>query len=325
MNRLVAFFLLSVAAIVSAATGPAIAAYPEKPIRLVVPFPPGGAADVVGRVLAARLSTALGQPVVVDNRAGASGNIGAEAVARSAPDGYTLLLGAITSHSISQTLDKAIVRYNFEKDLAPIAIVGSVPFIFVVNPSVPANTLKELIALARSKPGGLTFASGGAGGPQRLAAEMFMRSAGIQMVHVPYKGSAPAMTDLVGGQVMTMIESVPSALPHVRAGKLRALAVATPQRISMLPDVPTASEAGLPGFEAGSTFGLLAPAGTPKDIVSKLNQETVKLLALPEVKEQLLNQGAYAAITTPEQAAARIHEEVEMWAKVIREAGIKSE
>ena len=324
MNRLFAF-LLSVAAIVSVAPVPAVAAYPDKPIRLVVPFPPGGAADVVGRVLAARLSTALGQPVVVDNRAGASGNIGAEAAAKSAPDGYTLLLGAITSHSISQTLDKAVVRYNFEKDLAPIAIVGSVPFVFVVNPSVPANTLKELIALAKSKPGELTFASGGAGGPQRLAAEMFMRSAGIQMVHVPYKGSAPAMTDLVGGQVMTMIESVPSALPHVRAGKLRALAVATPQRISMMPDVPTASEAGLPGFEAGSTFGLLAPTGTPKDIVSKLNQETVKLLALPEVKEQLLNQGAYAAITTPEQAAARIHEEVEMWAKVIREAGIKPE
>ena len=324
MNRLIAF-LLSVAAIVSVAPVPAVAAYPDKPIRLVVPFPPGGAADVVGRVLAARLSTALGQPVVVDNRAGASGNIGAEAAAKSAPDGYTLLLGAITSHSISQTLDKAVVRYNFEKDLAPIAIVGSVPFVFVVNPSVPANTLKELIALAKSKPGELTFASGGAGGPQRLAAEMFMRSAGIQMVHVPYKGSAPAMTDLVGGQVMTMIESVPSALPHVRAGKLRALAVATPQRISMMPDVPTASEAGLPGFEAGSTFGLLAPTGTPKDIVSKLNQETVKLLALPEVKEQLLNQGAYAAITTPEQAAARIHEEVEMWAKVIREAGIKPE
>jgi tripartite-type tricarboxylate transporter receptor subunit TctC len=205
----------------------------------------------------------------------------------------------------------------------PVAIVGSVPLVFVVHPSVPVKTLKELIAYAKSKPGELSFASSGAGGPQRLAGEMFKRSAGVDMMHVPYKGSGPAMTDLIGGQVLTMVETVPAALPHIKAGKLRPLAVTTAQRISMLPDVPTAGEAGLPGFEVGSLFGILAPAGTPREIVARLNTEVLKLLALPEVKEQLLAQGAYAMSTTPEQAAARIHQEVEMWAGVIREANVK--
>ena len=306
------------------AAGPASAQqYPDKPIKLIVPFPPGGATDVIGRVMAQRLSTALGQSVVVDNRAGASGNIGAEAVAKATPDGYTLLLGAVTSHSINQTLEKASIRYNFEKDLIPVAIVGSVPLVFVVHPSVPAKTLKELIAYAKSKPGELNFASSGAGAPQRLAAEMFKRSAGVDMVHIPYKGSGPAMTDLIGGQVLTMVETVPAALQHIKAGKLRALAVTTPQRISMLPDVPTAGEAGMPGFEVSSLFGILAPVGTPRPIVVRLNAEITKLLAMPEVREQLLAQGAYAVITTPEQATARVHQEVEMWAKVIKEANVK--
>ena len=301
----------------------AAAAYPDKPIRLIVPYPPGGATDVIGRVMAQRLSTALGQQVIVDNRGGASGNIGAEAVVKAAPDGYTLLMGAVTSHSINQTLEKATIRYNFEKDLVPIAIVGSVPLVFVVHPSVPARSLKELIALAKAKPGEMNFASSGAGAPQRLAGEMFKRSAGVNMVHIPYKGSGPAMTDLIGGQVLTMVETVPAALPHIKAGKLRALAVTTPQRISMLPEVPTASESGLPGFEVSSMFGILAPVGTPKEIVARLNTEITRLLAMPEVKEQLLAQGAYSVITTPEQATARIHREVEMWAKVIKEADVK--
>ena len=303
--------------------GPAAAAYPDKPIRLIVPYPPGGATDVIGRVMAQRLSTALGQQVIVDNRGGASGNIGAEAVVKAAPDGYTLLMGAVTSHSINQTLEKASIRYNFEKDLVPIAIVGSVPLVFVVHPSVPAQTLKELIAYAKSKPGEMNFASSGAGAPQRLAGEMFKRSAGVNMVHIPYKGSGPAMTDLIGGQVLTMVETVPAALPHIKAGKLRALAVTTPQRISMLPEVPTAGEAGLPGFEVSSIFGILAPVGTPREIVVRLNTEITKLLAMPEVKEQLLSQGAYSVITTSEQATARIHREVEMWAKVIKDADVK--
>jgi tripartite-type tricarboxylate transporter receptor subunit TctC len=315
--------LLALATGALAVPGTAAAAYPDKPIRLIVPFPPGGATDVIGRVMAMRLTTALGQSVIVDNRGGASGNIGADAVAKAAPDGYTLLLGAVTSHSINATLEKATIKYNFEKDLVPVAIVGSVPLVFVVHPSVPVKTLKELIAYAKSKPGELSFASSGAGGPQRLAGEMFKRSAGVDMMHVPYKGSGPAMTDLIGGQVLTMVETVPAALPHIKAGKLRPLAVTTAQRISMLPDVPTAGEAGLPGFEVGSLFGILAPAGTPREIVARLNTEVLKLLALPEVKEQLLAQGAYAMSTTPEQAAARIHQEVEMWAGVIREANVK--
>ena len=304
-------------------SGAANAAYPDKPIRLVVPYPPGGATDVIGRVMAQRLSTALGQQVIVDNRGGASGNIGAEAVVKAAPDGYTLLMGAVTSHSINQTLEKGSIRYNFEKDLVPIAIVGSVPLVFVVHPSVPVQTLKELIAYAKSKPGELNFASSGAGAPQRLAGEMFKRSAGVEMVHIPYKGSGPAMTDLIGGQVLTMVETVPAALQHIKAGKLRALAVTTPQRISMLPDVPTAGEAGMPGFEVSSMFGILAPVGTPKEIVARLNSEITRLLAMPEVKEQLLSQGAYSVITTPDQATARIHQEVEMWARVIKDANVK--
>lgn len=317
------FGLLALVAGFAALPSLAAAAYPEKPIRLIVPYPPGGATDVIGRVMAQKLSGVLGQNVIVDNRSGAGGNIGADAVAKAAPDGYTLLMGAVTSHSIMSTLEKATIHYNFEKDLVPISIVGSVPLVFVVHPSVPVKTLKELIAYAKSKPGELSFASSGAGAPQRLGAEMFMRQAGVQMIHVPYKGSGPAMVDLMGGQVLTMVETVPAALPHIRAGKIRPLAVTTAQRISMLPEVPTAAEAGLPGFEVSSLFGILAPAGTPKEIIIRLNSEITKLLALPEVKEQLLSQGAFAVTTTPEQAAARVHQEVTMWAKVIKEADVR--
>ena len=315
--------LLALAGGLAMMPGLAAAAWPEKPIRLIVPYPPGGATDVIGRVMAQRLSGVLGQNVIVDNRGGAGGNIGADAVAKAAPDGYTLLMGAVTSHSIMSTLEKSTIKYNFEKDLVPISIVGSVPLVFVVHPSVPVKTLKELITYAKSKPGELSFASSGAGAPQRLAAEMFKRSAGVEMIHVPYKGSGPAMTDLMGGQVLTMVETVPAALPHIRSGKLRALAVTTPQRISMLPDVPTAGEAGMPGFEVSSLFGILAPAGTPRDIVARLNSEITRLLGQPEVQAQLLAQGAYSVTTTPEQAAARVHQEVEMWAKVIKEANVK--
>ncbi len=318
---------LAVATLAAVATlvlpGVAAAAYPDKPIKLIVPYPPGGATDVIGRVMAQKLSGVLGQNVIVDNRSGAGGNIGADAVAKAAPDGYTLLMGAVTSHSIMSTLEKATIHYNFEKDLVPISIVGSVPLVFVVHPSVPAKTLKELVAYAKSKPGELSFASSGAGAPQRLAAEMFKRQAGVDMIHVPYKGSGPAMTDLMGGQVLTMVETVPAALPHIRAGKIRPLAVTTARRISMLPEIPTASEAGLPGFEVSSLFGILAPAGTPREIINRLNAEITKLLTLQEVKDQLLAQGAFSVTTTPEQAAARVHQEVTMWAKVIKEADVK--
>ena len=315
--------LVLAAAFGMAAPGMALAAaYPDKPIRLVVPYPPGGATDIIGRVIGQRLGTALGQQVIIDNRGGAGGNIGAAAVAKAAPDGYTLLMGALTSHSIIQTLESKSINYSLEKDFAPITMVGSVPLVFVVHPSVPANNLSELIAYARSRPGYLTYASSGAGAPQRMAAELFKRAAGVDMLHVPYKGSGPAMADLVGGQVLTMVETVPAAQGFIKSNKLRALAVTTPERISMLPEVPTAGEAGLPGFVVSSMFGVLAPANTPKEIVDRLNSELVKILQMPEVKEQLLQQGAYALSTSPQQTAERIKKEIGMWATVIQEAKI---
>jgi tripartite-type tricarboxylate transporter receptor subunit TctC len=297
--------------------------YPTKPVRMVVPFPPGGAADIIGRVLAQRLSEPLGQQVIVDNRPGASGNIGAEVVAKAPGDGYTILMGALTSHSINHTLERRILRYDLEKDLAPIMIVATVPYVFVVHPSVPAQSMAELTAYAKTKPGNLSFGSSGAGSPQRLAAEMFKLRTGVDMLHVPYKGSGPVITDLVGGQVLAAFESVPTALPHIRGAKLRPLAVTTAQRVPMLPDVATMAEAGLPNFELSSTFGILAPASTPKLIIKRLNSELVKVLELPDVKEKLLQQGAFATSTTPEQAAQRIHSEIAMWAKVINEANVK--
>jgi tripartite-type tricarboxylate transporter receptor subunit TctC len=304
--------LVIAAAFSLAAPGLALAAaYPDKPIKLVVSYPPGGATDIIGRVIAQRLSTALGQQVFVENRGGAGGNM--------------LLMGALTSHSIMQTLESKTLNYNLEKDFAPITMVGSVPLVFVVHPSVPANNLTELIAYAKSKPGYLTYASSGAGAPQRMAAELFKRAAGVNMLHVPYKGSGPAMADLMGGQVLTMVETVPAAQAFIKSNKLRALAVTTPERISMLPDVPTASEAGLPGFAVSSMFGVLAPANTPKEIVDRLNTELVKILKEPEVKEQLLQQGAYALSTTPQQTTDRIKKEIAMWAAVIQDAKITAE
>jgi tripartite-type tricarboxylate transporter receptor subunit TctC len=297
--------------------------YPNKPIRLVVPYPPGGATDVIGRVMAQKLSTALGQQVIVDNRGGAAGSIGATAVARAPADGYTLLMGAMTSHSINAALFAQTVPFDLEKGFSHVAIVGTVPLIFVVNPSVKANTLSELIALAKANPGTLTFASSGNGSPQHLAGEMFQRMAGVQMLHIPYKGSGPAMTDLIGGQVLTMIETAPAAQPHIKAGKLRALAVASSQPVPTMPDIPTTSQAGLKGFEVSSMFGIAAPAGTPAPIIAKLNAAIKSFMSLPDVKEGLLSQGAIATYTTPDEAAQAIHAEIAKWTKVIKDANIK--
>ena len=229
-------------------------AWPDKPVRLIVPYPPGGATDVIDRVMAQRLSSALGQQVVVDNRGGAAGSLGAGAVAKAAPDGYTLLMGAMTSHSISAALNPTGVPYDIEKSFAPVAIVGTVPLVFVVHPSVKANTLAELIALAKANPGALSIASSGNGSPQHLAAEMFKRAAGVDLLHVPYKGSGPAMTDLIGGQVQMMIETAPAAQPHIRSGKLRALATTTAQPVGTLPGVPTAAQAGPPRSSAANSL-----------------------------------------------------------------------
>ncbi|WP_051320433.1 tripartite tricarboxylate transporter substrate binding protein [Cupriavidus sp. amp6] len=306
-------------------SGMAADAYPAKPVRLVVPYPPGGATDVIGRTLAQRLSTTLGQQVVVDNRAGAAGNIGAELVAKSPADGYTLLMGALTSHAINAALYKSRVPYDLEKSFAPVSIVGTVPLVFVVNPSVSASSLPQLVSLAKSKPGAITFASAGNGSPQHLAGEMFKRMAGVEMLHVPYKGSGPAMTDLIGGQVLSMVETVPAAQAYVKTGKIRALAVASPERVNALPDVPTATEAGLKDFEVSSMFGIVAPAGTPGPVIDRLSSDLKKILAEPEVQATLLKQGAIATWTTPAQAGARIKAEVGKWNTVIRDAGVKPE
>ncbi|OZI35918.1 MFS transporter [Bordetella genomosp. 1] len=324
LNSLVA---LCAGAMLGAAAVPAHAAdaYPDRTIRMVVPYPPGGATDVIGRVLAQQLTGELGQTVVVENRGGAAGNIGADVVAKATPDGYTLLMGALTSHSINAVLYEGRVNYDIEKSFAPISIVGTVPLVFVVNPKVPAKTLTELIAAAKAKPGSLTIASAGNGSPQHLAAEMFKRVAGVDMLHVPYKGSGPAMTDLMGGQVLTMIETVPAAQAHVKADKLRALAVTSKDRAAALPDVPTAAEAGLANFEVSSMFGIVAPAGTPAPVVEKLNATLKTILAKQEVKDALERQGAIATWTTPADAAARISAERKQWATVIREANVKAE
>ena len=303
----------------------ATAQYPNKSIKLIVPYPPGGATDVIGRVLAQRMSTALGQQVVVDNRGGAGGNIGADAVAKSAPDGYTLLMAALTSHSIMATLEKGSIHYNLEKDLVPVAVVGSVPLVWVVHPSLPVKDMQEFVAYAKANPGKLTYASSGAGAPQRMCAELFRGMTGADMIHVPYKGSGPAMTDLVGGQVNTMCETVPASMQLIKAGKLRALGVPAAKRISMLPDVPTTAEQGMPNYEVASLFGVMVPAGTPKPIIDRLNAELQKILATPEAQAQLLDQGAYAVQTTPEQANARVKQEIAMWAKVIKDANIKAD
>lgn len=304
----------------------AVKNYPDKPIRLVIPFPPGGATDVIGRIMAQELSKSLNQQVVPDNRAGDSGNIGADLVAKSPADGYTLLMGALTSHAINTNLDKDKIKYNLEKDFTPVAIVGVVPLVFVVNPSVPVKNMKEFIAYAKANPGKLTFASSGAGAPQRLAMEMFRFQLGLDMLHIPYKGSGPAMTDLVGGQVLSMSETVPAALQFIQAGQLRALAVTTAKRISQLPDVPTVTEAtGLPNFDVVSMFGIEAPAGTPSAIVNKLSADIKTILQRPDVQERMLAAGVYVNYLSPADSSKRITRELNMWAKVVKDANVKAD
>jgi tripartite-type tricarboxylate transporter receptor subunit TctC len=314
------------AALILCFSGLVHAAYPDKPIKLIVPYPPGGATDVIGRILAKNLGESLGQQVLVENRSGAGGNIGAEAVAKATPDGYTLLMGAVTSHSTMATLEKGKLRYDILRDFTPVMIVGSVPLVVVVNPNVPVRTLKGLVDYAKANPDKLNYASSGAGAPQRMGAEIFQKEAGIKITHVPYKGSGPAMTDLVAGQVNMMVETVPAALPFITAGQLRPLAVTTAKRISMLPDVPTTAESGMPTLEVSSTFGVLAPVGTPMPIVDQLNSAIAKLLLNPEVKEAFLKQGVYAATPTkPKQSAELLAGEVRRWEKVIKDADIKAE
>lgn len=306
--------------VVAVTASGAAAAYPEKPIRLVVPYTPGGVTDLLARAVGEKLGKSLGQSVVVDNRPGGGANIGADLVAKSPPDGYTLLMGSAATHAINSSLYRQI-PYDHVKDFAPVTLVAKVPNILVVHPSVPAQSVKELIALAKAKPGQLNFGSSGSGGTIHLSGELFKSMAGIDMVHIPYKGSAPAVTDLLGGQIQVMFDS--SVIPYVNAGKLRALGVTSARRSSALPDVPTIAEAGLPGYEATAWFGILAPAGTPREIITKLNTEIVRALNDPEMQERLRSQGAEVAGNTPEEFAAFIKAETQKWAKVVKESGAR--
>ena len=318
--------LASLTGVALALPGVAYASWPDRPIKLVVPYAPGGATDVIGRIVAQRLSVSLGQQVIVENRGGAGGNIGADAVAKARPDGYTLLMAAMTSHSTIATLEKGRLKYDILKDLSAIQVIGYVPLVFVTNPSVPVTTFQQLIEYTKSNPTKISYASSGPGAPQRMAVEMFRKRVGVDLVHVAYKGSGPAMTDLVGGQVQLMAETVPAALQMIKAGKLRALAVTTPQKVSMLAEVPTVAESGWSDFEVVSTFGVMAPAGTPAEVMSRLNLELGKIMQDPEAKAQFLQQGVFTLPPmTEQQASARLNIEVSKWAAVIHEAGIKAE
>jgi tripartite-type tricarboxylate transporter receptor subunit TctC len=293
--------------------------YPAKPVKVVVPYPPGGPTDIVARVVSQKLAEQTGQQFLVENRAGAGGNIGAEAVARAPADGYTLLV-ATTAHAINPSLFKSL-GYDLQKDFAPVSQLTGGPLVIVVNPSLPAKSVQELIALAKSKPGKLNFASSGNGQSTHLSAELFSSMAGIKMNHVPYKGSAPALTDVIGGQADLMFDTMLSAMPQVKTGKLRALAVTSAARSPAAPDLPTVAESGLPGYAAIAWNGLLAPAGTPKDVVAKLNAELKKTLETADVKERFAAQGFAAAWSPPEQYAAFIQSELAKWAKVVKASG----
>jgi tripartite-type tricarboxylate transporter receptor subunit TctC len=320
------FLGATAAGLVVAGTGGAASAqsgYPAKPIRLIVPYPPGGSTDIAARVVGEQISQSLGQRFVVDNRPGAGGNIGMQLAATSDPDGYTVVVGT-TAHAINMTLFKDL-SYDTVKDFEPIALLTEVPLMLVVNPSVKAQTVKELIALAKEEPGSLDVASSGNGQSTHLAAELFNAMAGVRMTHVPYKGSAPAITDVVAGHVQLMFDTVMSALPHVQAGKLRALAVTSAKRAPVVPDVPTIAEAALPGYEAIAWNGLFAPKDTPRAIIDQLNAETVKTVQSDKVKEQFASMGATARPTTPDEFASYVRNEVTKWAKVVNESGARIE
>jgi tripartite-type tricarboxylate transporter receptor subunit TctC len=310
--------LLLLAVVFSSA---ASAQYPSKALRIVVPFAPGGSTDIFARLLGERLAAAFGQPVVIENRAGASGNIGAEAVAKSAPDGYTVLMATTGVMAINNALFKNMT-YDAAKDFEPVLFVASITNVLSVPVDLQAKSVGELVVLARKDPGKLTFASSGAGSSTHLSAELFKSMAGVDVVHIPFKGSGQALVDVIAGRVSMIFDNMPSALPHIKGGKLRALGVTGSRRSSALPEVPTIAEAGVPGYESLSWSGLAVPAGTPRDVVARLNREGAAILAVADMRQKLAEQGADAIGGPPEAFAAHIRAEREKWSRLVRERNI---
>ena len=308
----------------TAAQGAEAQTYPSKPVRFIVPFAPGGPTDIFARAVSAKLAEALGQPVVVDNRGGAGGNIGTEMVAKAAADGYTLLMGTVGTHAINPSL---YPRVGFDpiRDFAPITLVADTPSLLAVHPSVPANTVRELVAIAKAKPGQLSYASAGNGTSNHLAGVLLCMMAGIEMVHIPYKGSGPALIDVLAGQVPVMFNNPASIMPHLKAGKLRALALSSATRSRLLPALPTLAESGVPGFEVRSWHGAFAPAGTSRDIVTRLHGEIVKALSQPDVKERFEAQGVELVGNRPEEFAAFLQKEQVKWSKVVKASGMRAD
>ena len=297
--------------------------YPAKPIRMVVPWPPGGTTDILGRVLGQKLSESFGQPVVIDNRGGAAGNIGSEAAAKSPPDGYTLLLGTMSTHAMNQFLYSKMT-YDPVNDVAPISLVANVATVLVVHPSLPVGNIKDLVVLAKANPGKLNFASGGVGSFNQLCAELLKLTAKIDIVHVPYKGGGPAVTDLLGGQVEMLFTGAPVTMPHIKAGKLKVIAVTDSKRAAALPEVPTIGEA-LPGYEFNNWYGVMAPAGTARPIVDKLNAETARILALPDVREKFTSLGADPTPSTPDKFGSVMKSDADKWGKIIKLTGARAD
>ena len=294
--------------------------YPVRPIRLIVPFTPGGGTDILARAIGQKLSESLGQQVVIDNRAGAGGTIGAEMAARSGPDGHTLLMVS-ASYAVNASLYK--LSFDPVKDLAPVTLVATVPFMLIATPSLPANNVKELIVLAKAKPNGLNYASSGNGSSPHLAGELLKMMAGIEMVHVPYKGGGPAVTDLMGGQVQLMFNTILQSLPHVKSGKLKALAVGSPKRSPAAPDTPTIAESGVPGYDFTNWFGVLAPGGTPKPIIGKLHSEIARHINAPDLRKRLAAEGAEVVGSSPEEFARTMRADIEKYAKIIKAANVR--
>ena len=313
-NKVLVVVLISMLSAAAHAQG-----FPNKPVKLVVPYPPGGPTDIVARVVGQKLSEQTGQQFIVDNRAGAGGNIGAEAVARSPADGYTLLV-ATTAHAINMSLFRKL-GYNTLKDFAPVSPLTHGPLVIAANPALPAQNVRELIALARAKPGAINFASSGNGQSTHLSGELFNAMAGVKMTHVPYKGSSPALTDVMGGQASLMFDTMLSAMPFVKSGKLKALAVTSAKRSPAAPDLPTVAESGLPGYETIAWNGIVAPTGTPKEVIARLSAELKRALEMPEVREKFAAQGFAAAWSTPEEFAAFLKAEVDKWAPVVKASG----